>query len=280
VLDEATLVATIRRHRVTGVVHLAGKKRVDESVLRPMFYHQQNVLGVKVLLRSMRCCGVNRIVFSSSCAVYGDAEGLAIDESAIPRPVSPYGRTKLTGEQLVQAAGVDSGMQWISLRYFNVAGAGTPALGDAAEVNLIPMTFRALAESRAPHIFGGDYPTPDGTCVRDYIHVSDVVDAHLAAVERLERGRVAAVYNVGRGSGVSVREIMTSIADVTGRRFDPLVVARRPGDPASVVASAGLIEAELGWTARLELSDIIRSAWAAWAAHDPAPQPECVVADG
>lgn len=273
VLDETTLVDTIQRYRVTGVVHLAGKKRADESILRPRYYYEQNVLGMECLLRSMRLSKVSRLVFSSSCAVYGDVAGEAITELAATIPVSPYGHTKLMGEKMVRGAGKECGMNWISLRYFNVAGSGNSNLADAAEFNLIPMTFRALRDGRAPRIFGDDYPTADGTCIRDYIHVSDVVSAHVAAAERLERGDAGAIYNVGRGHGFSVREIMDLIAEVTGQCFHPRVVGRRAGDPACVIASASLIASELGWAARLGMHEIVSSAWCGWNRHHPRFEP-------
>jgi UDP-glucose 4-epimerase len=150
------------------------------------------------------------------------------------------------------------------LRYFNVAGAASPELGDPAVLNLIPLALQALTSGEAPRIFGDDYPTPDGTCIRDYVHVADIADAHVAALEHLNNGGGSATYNIGRGEGSSVREVLALVADVTGIRTEPVVAARRPGDPARIVATVDRIRADLGWRSRYDLRGIIESAWAAW----------------
>lgn len=250
------------------VMHFAARKQVGESVARPAWYYRENVGGLANLLLGMERASVTRLVFSSSAAVYGAAHGPAIDESVEPHPINPYGETKLAGERLVTAAGLGFGLRAVSLRYFNVAGAASPQLGDPAALNLIPMVFERLARGEAPQIFGADYDTPDGTCVRDYIHVADLADAHtaaLAALERAEPGNV--VLNVGSGTGTSVREIVSRILAVTGSSLEPEVRGRRPGDPAYVVASPARIAAAVGWVARRGVDEMISSAWAAFQAR-------------
>jgi UDP-glucose 4-epimerase len=163
-----------------------------------------------------------------------------------------------------RAVGDATGMRVISLRYFNVAGAGSVALGDPGVTNLIPMVFRALTQGQAPKVFGDDYPTPDGTCIRDYVHVTDIADAHVAALTHLRDGGASATYNIGRGEGSSVLEVLKTVAEVTGIDTAPQVVARRAGDPARIVATVEAIRADLGWTARYDLRDMVSSAWDAW----------------
>jgi UDP-glucose 4-epimerase len=266
VLDRKAMVQALLRHHITGVIHLAGKKSVSESVAHPRYYHRQNVVGLRRLLDAMRAADVSRLVFSSSAAVYGNAATDVLDETTPTTPISPYGATKLAGEKLVRRAGLDTGMGWLALRYFNVAGAGAPHLGDTGVANLIPMVFHALDQGRRPQIFGADYPTPDGSCVRDYIHVADVADAHVTAAQHLEAHHTSDVYNIGRGVGVSVKEVLHTIKHTTGHAFEPQVVSRRPGDPPSVVAGTAAIEAALGWTARRDLHDMVTSGWASWRA--------------
>jgi UDP-glucose 4-epimerase len=264
VLDRDTVTAVLQRHRIAGVIHLAAKKSVSESVSDPGFYYHQNVVGLQQLLVAMHSAGVERLVFSSSAAVYGAAEGRAVDETSSTIPANPYGWTKLIGEDLVRYAGEVTGLRWLSLRYFNVAGTGAPELADIGASNLIPMTFRALDEARRPQVFGDDYPTPDGSCIRDFIHVADLADAHVAAAIAVENGEESAVYNVGTGVGSSVKEVLRVAQDVTGRSFDIEVAPRRPGDPPAVVADARAIAEHLGWRATRDLRDMIASAWTGW----------------
>jgi UDP-glucose 4-epimerase len=264
VLDRDTVTAALERHRVEGVIHLAAKKSVSESVSDPGYYYHQNVVGLQQLLVAMNRADVERLVFSSSAAVYGAAEGPAVDETSPTTPANPYGWTKLIGEDLVRYAGEVTGLRWLSLRYFNVAGAGAPELADTGVSNLIPMTFRALDDGRRPQLFGDDYPTPDGSCIRDFIHVADLADAHVAAAIALESGDTSAVYNVGTGVGTSVKEVFRVVRDVTGRAVDPEVAPRRAGDPPAVVADAAAITEHLGWHATRDLHDMIGSAWAGW----------------
>src|SRR5690606_19411789 len=260
----------VAQHGVEGVVHLAAKKQVGESVQRPDWYHEQNVGGLETLLAAMRASGVERLVFSSSAAVYGEPPSGLVGEDDQTRPINPYGATKLAGERLVAAAGVEWGLRHVSLRYFNVAGAGADDLGDPAVLNLITIVFDLLDQGRAPRIFGDDYPTPDGTCIRDYVHVQDLAEAHVAALDYLDRPeREHAVLNVGTGTGASVREVLAAVRRATGDKTEPEVVERRPGDPAELVARVDRIAEVLGWRARFDLDDAVTSAWSAWR-HDRA----------
>ncbi|MFF4959602.1 UDP-glucose 4-epimerase GalE [Streptomyces sp. NPDC001222] len=266
VLDAERLAQTIRDHDVTGVVHIAAKKQVGESVERPLHYYRENVTGLQTLLDVMTAAGVDRLVFSSSAAVYGMPDVDLVTEDTPCAPMSPYGETKLIGEWLIGAAARAHGIRAASLRYFNVAGAGSPELADTGVFNLIPMVFERLEAGEAPRIFGDDYATPDGTCVRDYIHVEDIATAHLAAARRLQDtpAGTSLVLNIGRGEGSSVREMVDRILKVTGHDVVPAVSERRPGDPARVVASADRIHRELGWSAEHDLDDMIESAWKGW----------------
>jgi UDP-glucose 4-epimerase len=264
VLDRELVAATIRDHAVGGIIHIAAKKQVGESVERPLYYYQENVGGVVSLLEAASAAGVTSFVFSSSAATYGMPDVERVTEDVPLAPMSPYGETKVIGEWLSRAVAVASELRVISLRYFNVAGAASPDLGDPAVLNLIPLALRALTSGEAPKIFGDDYPTPDGTCIRDYVHVADVADAHVAALEHLDGGGGSATYNIGRGEGASVKEVLGLLAEVTGIDTAPVVVPRRPGDPARIVATADRIREELGWKARYDLGAIVESAWAAW----------------
>ncbi|WP_439676112.1 UDP-glucose 4-epimerase GalE [Embleya sp. MST-111070] len=269
VLDRALLDETFRTHRVDGVVHIAAKKQVPESVARPLYYYEENVEGLRTLLAAMVAAEVPRIVFSSSAAVYGMPDVDLVDEDTPCLPINPYGESKLVGEWLIRATARAHGISYASLRYFNVAGAGAPELADAGVSNLVPMVLEKLTADRAPVIYGDDYATPDGTCVRDFIHVVDLAEAHVAAARRLAADPdTRLVLNVGRGRGTSVREMVELIREVTGlREFAPQTLPRRAGDPARVVASAERIAAELGWKARLDVSDMVESAWAGWQAR-------------
>jgi UDP-glucose 4-epimerase len=265
--DEAGCVAVMRSYGVDGVIHLAAKKAAGESVHMPLLYYRENVDGMISLLTAMRDTEVQRLVYSSSAAVYGTPSSNPISEDAPLLPESPYGETKVAGEWMAGDAGTAYGWSWAALRYFNVAGSGSDVLGDSSVNNLVPMVFRAMAEGRRPEIFGQDYPTPDGTCIRDYIHVTDLAEAHVASAARLEQGQYADVLNVGRGEGSSVREVMQMIADVTGEPVDPLTVGRRAGDPPASWAATERIAEVLGWRAQRDLRDMITSAWSAWQAY-------------
>lgn len=271
-LDRDVLDRTIAEHGVTGVVHLAAKKQVGESVEQPLHYYRENVQGLTVLLEAVAAAGVRNFLFSSSAAVYGMPDVDLVTEDTPCLPMSPYGETKLVGEWLVRAAGKAHGISTACLRYFNVAGAATPELADTGVFNLVPMVFERLDADEAPRIFGDDYATADGTCVRDYIHVEDLADAHLVAARKLAEWADAGeprdlTVNIGRGEGVSVREMIDLINEITGHSVAPVVTPRRPGDPARVVAAADRIAAELGWKARHDVRDMISSAWAGWVAR-------------
>ncbi|MEU6240864.1 UDP-glucose 4-epimerase GalE [Streptomyces sp. NPDC047024] len=267
VLDADLLERTLREHHISGVVHIAAKKQVGESVERPLHYYRENVTGLQTLLEAMTATGVGRIVFSSSAAVYGMPDVDLVTEDTPCVPMSPYGETKLIGERLIAAAARAHGLRAVSLRYFNVAGAAAPELSDEGVFNLVPMVFERLEAGEAPRIFGADYATPDGTCVRDYIHVQDIASAHRAAATWLggTPEGTSVVLNIGRGEGSSVREVVDRILKVTGNEeCVPDITDRRAGDPARVVASAARIHDELGWTARFGLDDMIESAWQGW----------------
>ncbi|MGW8766898.1 UDP-glucose 4-epimerase GalE [Streptomyces sp. NPDC055815] len=268
-LDREVLDRTIAEHGVTGVVHLAAKKQVGESVELPLHYYRENVIGLTVLLEAVAAAGVRNFLFSSSAAVYGMPDVDLVTEETPCLPMSPYGETKLVGEWLVRAAGAAHGISTACLRYFNVAGAATPELADTGVFNLVPMVFERLDAGESPRIFGDDYDTPDGTCIRDYIHVEDLADAHLVAARKLAEWAAAGAprdltVNIGRGEGVSVTEMVQLINEITGHTTEPLVTPRRAGDPARVVAAADRIESELGWKARHDVRDMIESAWAGW----------------
>jgi UDP-glucose 4-epimerase len=265
-LDQPLIASVLREHDVTGVLHIAAKKQVGESVEKPLWYYRENVEGLRVVLEAAAEAGVRRFLLSSSAAVYGMPDVDLVTEETPCRPMSPYGETKLVGEWLVRATGRAHGMGTVSLRYFNVAGAATPELGDPGVFNLVPMVFERLDAGEAPRVFGADYPTPDGTCIRDYIHVSDVAEAHVAAVRRLteDPDGTDLVLNIGRGEGVSVRQMLDVIGEVTGLDTTGEVTPRRAGDPARVVASAERIAKELGWKARFDVREMISSAWAGW----------------
>jgi UDP-glucose 4-epimerase len=270
VTDAAAVAGTLRAHAVDGVVHLAAFKYAGESVRRPLHTYEQNVTGTARLLAAMAEVGTPLLVFSSSAAVYGTPDVDLVTEETPTAPESPYGRSKLVGEWLVadaarpEAAGEVPRLRHTSLRYFNVIGSGDPAVYDSSPHNLVPLVLDAVLAGRAPRILGDDYPTPDGTCVRDYVDVAEVAAAHVAAARALEAGRtLAPVYNLGAGEGRSVREVMAAVAAVTGVPFEPEVGPRRPGDPPRIVASGALAARDLGWAPRATLEEMVRSAWQA-----------------
>ena len=269
IADRVAVAEALRAHRVDGVIHLAAKKAAGESVTMPLYYYRENVSGMVELLAAMSEVGVAKLVYSSSAAVYGSPSENPIHENAQLAPESPYGETKVVGEWLTRNAGIADGVSWVALRYFNVAGAANDELGDTSINNLIPMVFRALANGERPQIFGDDYPTSDGTCIRDYIHVADLADAHVAAAARCESSMSAEIFNVGRGVGSSVREVMDTIGSVLDRDIDPEVVSRRVGDPPASTAATSYIEKTLGWRATHDLRAMVASAWSAWQTFPP-----------
>jgi UDP-glucose 4-epimerase len=250
-------------HGVTGVVHLAGLKYAGVSVEEPLLFYRQNVTGMQVLLEAVVERRIGRFVFSSSSSWYGTPDAELVGEDTPPRPESPYGESKVVSEWLLRdVAAVTPGLAHTSLRYFNVVGSGPPELADHSPHNLFPKVMRALSAGEAPVVFGTDYPTPDGTCVRDYIHVADLADAHLLALESNRPG-VHRVLNLGSGEGFSVREVIDVCREVTGHSIPDVVAPRRAGDPAVLVASSEKAMTELGWTpTRTDLHTIVRDAWA------------------
>lgn len=263
-LETDTVRSVLTDHRVTGVIHIAGYKYAGESVKYPLHTYRQNVTAMASLLEAMADTGVDRIVFSSSAATYGTPDVEIVDERTPTSPESPYGESKLIGEWLLRDVARSRDLRHTSLRYFNVVGSGSEELFDRSPHNLFPKVLDMLHHGRVPQINGGDYATPDGTCVRDYVHVSDLAAAHVTAARRLQTGQsVEPVYNLGSGSGTSVREIMTTIREVTGIDFDPAVTPRRAGDPARIVASGELARRDLDWQMRYSLTDMVASAWAA-----------------
>ncbi len=264
ILDGDLLMRTMDAHDVTGVIHVAGYKYAGVSVTRPLFTYEQNVTGTAILLAAMQDRGVDRMVFSSSAAVYGTPDTDLVTEETPKSPQSPYGESKLIGEWLLRDQAVAVGLRHTSLRYFNVVGSGEGGVFDVSPHNLFPLVFEALLDGRTPRINGNDYPTPDGTNVRDYIHVSDLAVSHVAAARRLDAGEpLESAYNLGSGDGVSVGEIMSTIAEVTGIPFSPEIASRRPGDPARIVAGGALAARDLDWRMRHSLRDMVESAWQA-----------------
>ncbi|WP_173922224.1 UDP-glucose 4-epimerase GalE [Agromyces sp. Marseille-P2726] len=248
---------------VEAVIHFAARKRVDESLARPVWYYEQNVGGLAAVLAALEGTAVERFVFSSSAAVYGSPEESFVTELSPTRPINPYGRTKLIGEWMLDDAVRAQSFSAVSLRYFNVAGAGWPDLGDPETLNLVTIVLDRIERGLPPVVFGDDFETPDGSGVRDYVHVVDLAHAHIAALDQAGEPGSHRVFNVGTGVGTSVFELLDMVADVTGRRFETEVIARRAGDPAAVVARTERITAELGWRAEHDLRSIIASAWEA-----------------
>jgi UDP-glucose 4-epimerase len=256
----AQLENLLREHRIDAVIHFAAQKQVGESVEKPAWYYEQNVGSVAQLLLAMQAAKVHKLVFSSSAAVYGEASG-AIAEDAPTNPINPYGATKLVGEQLISASSLAWPLRAASLRYFNVGGAGSPELGDTQALNLIPICFEQIAANKPPLIYGDDYNTVDGTCVRDYVHVSDVAEAHLAVLDALPVQPGNTMLNIGTGVGTTVRQMVDEILHVSGSDLTPAVLDRRAGDPAAVVGVVDSIRELAGWSARYTVSDIVESAW-------------------
>ena len=266
-MQDATLLDKIfTENNVTCVVHFAAHTSVPESMSVPAMYYDNNTFGTFVLLESMRKHGVKNIVFSSTAAVYGMPDIIPVTEEALPQPINPYGESKLATERMLKWYGQAYGIKYVAFRYFNVAGAHESGLigeNHDPETHLIPIVIKtAQGEFEELDIFGDDYPTPDGTCIRDYVHVMDLADAHMLAVKRLENGGESAVYNLGSGSGFSNKEIVDAVKKVTGVDFTVNIKERRPGDPPVLVASSEKARRELGWNpTRTDMENIIRTAW-------------------
>ncbi len=265
ILDTDLLARVMTEHSCAGVIHIAGFKYAGVSVQRPLHTYAQNVTGTASVLAAMERAGVDSIVFSSSAAVYGTPDGDLVDEDSAKRPESPYGESKLIGEWLINdVARSREGFRGVSLRYFNVVGSDTDEVYDASPHNLFPLVIEALLDGRTPRIYGDDYPTPDGTCIRDYVHVGDLAISHVAAARALDEGRpLRPAYNLGSGEGLSVRQIMDAMARVTGIDFQPELAPRRPGDPARIVATGEAAAADLDWRMRHSVDEMVASAWSA-----------------
>ena len=252
-------------HRADAVMHFAAWLAVGDSVHNPLGYYANNVTGTLAVLEAMQAEGVRRFVFSSTCAVYGEPSVVPIVESLDKRPINPYGETKLTVERVLPHAARAYGLHWMSLRYFNAAGAhpdGTIGEDHDPEIHLIPLAIRAAVGGPALRVFGQDYPTPDGTCLRDYIHVCDLAEAHLRALEAIEGGKASDAYNIGTGTPHSVRSVIETVGRVVGRPVAWEPTDRRPGDPAVLYAESARAVRELGWRARYpDLEVIVRHAW-------------------
>ena len=265
--DKAAVNNLFDRYSFSGVLHLAAKKQVGESVERPDYYWEQNVDGLQNLVDAMVASEVKNFVFSSSAAVYGQPELGPLDlitENTKCTPINPYGLTKLEGENIADKLVANHGFKVAALRYFNVAGAGKPELGDQFALNLIPIVFEALENSKQPHVFGDDYPTPDGSCIRDYVHVQDLAEAHVAAMTYVETSDpVFSPINIGTGIGASVFEVLAMIEKVTGIQIEAVRAPRRSGDPAALVADVTLAQELLKWKSNKGLETMISSAWEA-----------------
>lgn len=269
ILDRELVERTLRDHGIEGVIHVAGFKYAGVSVQRPLHTYAQNVEGTRIVLEAMEAADVSNIVFSSSAAVYGTPDVDLVTEDTPKRPASPYGESKLIGEwllrdQAVATAESEHPLRHTSLRYFNVVGSADPEVYDSSPHNLFPLVFEALLDGRTPRINGDDYATPDGTNVRDYVHVHDIALAHVVAAQRLAAGEpIEPAYNLGSGDGLSVRQIMDAMARVTGIDFTPEIGPRRPGDPDRIVASGELAARDLDWRMRHTVDDMVRSGWEA-----------------
>lgn len=273
ILDGAALTAAFRRFKPAAVLHFAASSYVGESVLDPGKYYRNNVTGTLNLLETMVDHGVKRLIFSSTCATYGVPAEIPVRESHAQQPINPYGASKLMVERMLADFGSAHELKSVALRYFNAAGAdpdGEMGEDHTPETHLVPLVLDTAAGIR-PHvtIFGDDYDTPDGTCIRDYVHVSDLATAHVQALESLFGGAPAAAYNLGNGRGFSVREIIAAARRVTRRAIAERIEARRPGDPPRLVGDATRARSDLGWTPRFgRIEDILKTAWAwQWKKH-------------
>jgi UDP-glucose-4-epimerase GalE len=265
IADTTAVRRVLEDSAIDGVIHFAGSKSVAESMRDPGAYIRNNVGGSLSVLEAMVAAGTRRIVFSSSCSVYGDADRCPVDERAPLRPRSPYGASKMLVEELLGWFGRVHGIEAVSLRYFNAAGAsGDARIGEDWDRStmLIPMLMKAVLGHRGPvDLYGTDYPTPDGTAIRDYVHVEDLADAHVRALAAAVDPGAPLVLNLGTGRGASIREVVALIDRVAGQPVPVREVARRPGDPAAVWADASRASEVLGWTARFTLDEIVESAW-------------------
>lgn len=269
--DARLLDQIFAEHSIGAVVHFAAYKSVAESMAEPQRYFLNNVHGTLTLLESMRRAQVRQIVFSSTAAVYGTPAQLPITEASEPRPENPYGESKRMVEQMLKWYDACHGLRSVCLRYFNVAGAALDAsIGEdpARALNLIPLVMKAaLGQTAGVQVYGTDYPTPDGTAIRDYIHVLDLAGAHLKALEYLRRHDRSAIFNLGTGRGESVQAVIDMARRVSGATIPVTYAARRPGDPAAIWANSSAAQAQLGWRPEHDLESMVRSAWRWHASH-------------
>jgi UDP-glucose 4-epimerase len=274
-LDGDGLQRLLKENPVDAVVHLAAEALIDESIRNPGLFYQVNVTGGLYLLEAMAKAGVQRLIFSSTAAVYGEPEVIPIQEDASLKPVNSYGESKLAFERMLPWYRRAYGLKHVSLRYFNACGA-TGRCGEfhVPETHIIPILFEAaLGQRPSFSLYGTDYDTPDGTCIRDYIHVADIALAHILALEAIDRVEATA-YNMGNGNGYSNQQIVDAVRQVTGRSINAIPAARRPGDPARLVASSQKIRQELGWAPQYpELKTMIETAWQ-WRMRHPDGYPE------
>lgn len=280
VLDHFRLSEVIRKHAPFAVIHCAAFAYVGESVIDPAKYYRNNVLGALTLLEAMRAHDLDRIVFSSTCATYGIPKSVPVIEDAVQSPINPYGASKLMVERMLADFGAAYGLNSIALRYFNAAGAdpdGEIGEDHQPETHLIPLVLAAAAGVHPDFtMFGDDYDTPDGTCIRDYAHVSDLAEAHVLSLKRLQQGNCRPAYNLGTGEGVSVAQVIDAAEQVTGRSIRVVKGRRRAGDPAALIASPARAMDELGWRPRhLSIADMVSTAWdwswRRWQCHGEAP---------
>ncbi|MCC7123235.1 MAG: UDP-glucose 4-epimerase GalE [Acidobacteria bacterium] len=264
--DTAAVARALTEHSIDAVMHFAAWLDVGASVGDPLGYYHNNVTGTLSVLGAMRQAGVQRFIFSSTCATYGEPDRVPMDESLPMAPINAYGQTKLAIEHALPHIERAYGIRWTALRYFNAAGAhpdGTIGEDHEPEIHLIPRAIQAATGGLPLKVFGEDYPTPDGTCLRDYIHVSDLADAHVRALAALNDGAASAVYNVGTGTPQSVRQVIDTVSRVVGQPVQWTPAARRPGDPAALFASSQKIQQALGWRPRFpDLETIVAHAWA------------------
>lgn len=270
--DYQLLVDTLGKYEIEAVMHFAAFIEVGESVQEPLKYYRNNVSNTQNLLSAMEAAAVDKFVFSSSAAVYGIPQEVPITEDAPKEPINPYGRTKLAVERMCHYQSQTGRLRYAALRYFNAAGAGcNGTLGEdhCPESHLIPLTiFAALGKSEAVKIYGTDYPTPDGTCIRDYIHIEDLCRAHLLALSKLDK-QAEMVYNLGNGKGYSVRQVIDTVKKVSGKDFKVAESGRRPGDPPILTSDATKAKNELGWKTELpQLEKIVETAWK-WHSKNP-----------
>jgi len=282
--DRAAVIAALHEHTIDAVMHFAAWLSVADSVRDPLGYYENNVVGSLTLFDAMAETGVRRLVFSSTCAVYGEPDAIPIVETAATRPINAYGETKLAVERSLTHLERAIDLRWIALRYFNAAGAhpdGTIGEDHSPEIHVIPRAIQAATGGAPLQVFGQDYPTPDGTCLRDYIHVCDLADAHVAALRALGAGAASGAFNAGTGRPHSVKQVIDAVTHVVGAPVRWTPAPRRPGDPAALYASCDRLRHELGWTPRFaDLEQIVQHAWRWHASHphgyrsavDQAPQ--------